>query len=53
ELSEHPISRQLTKQQLMSVKEMSTSGSCPQEIISTLHQNDLSILAISKDIYNA
>ncbi|CAG8694673.1 13890_t:CDS:2 [Cetraspora pellucida] len=35
------------------VTEITTSGSRPMEIISTIHQNDPSALAISKDIYNA
>ncbi|CAG8803412.1 34532_t:CDS:1, partial [Racocetra persica] len=53
DLSDHLISFQLTEQQLLNIKEMSISSSHPQEIISTLCQNDLSILVISKDIYNA
>ncbi|CAG8458404.1 9522_t:CDS:2 [Cetraspora pellucida] len=53
DLSGHPMSRRLTKQQLVNVEEMTASGSRPREIISTIRQNDPLALVICKDIYNA
>ncbi|CAG8580965.1 4956_t:CDS:2, partial [Scutellospora calospora] len=49
DMSGHPIVRQLTEEQKESVAIMTTSGSRPHEIISTLQQNDLSTLVISID----
>ncbi|CAG8845605.1 35742_t:CDS:2, partial [Racocetra persica] len=39
DMSGHPIVRRLTEEQIESVAMMSTSGSRPREIISTLRQN--------------
>ncbi|CAG8806767.1 452_t:CDS:2, partial [Racocetra fulgida] len=36
----------------MSVNRMAAAGSCPHQILSTIHLNDLSLMAISKTIYN-
>ncbi|CAG8651799.1 27681_t:CDS:2 [Racocetra persica] len=52
DLSEYPISRQFTNQQLERVAEMTTSSSCSQEIILAIYQNNLSASVINKDIYN-
>ncbi|CAG8755506.1 5751_t:CDS:2, partial [Cetraspora pellucida] len=49
----HPICHQLTEQQLINIFEMTASGSCPWEIISTICQNNLLSLVINKNIYNA
>ncbi|CAG8649754.1 7549_t:CDS:2, partial [Racocetra persica] len=46
-ISGHPIVHQLTKQQLDNVTEMTASGSCSREIISTIHQNNPSAFAIT------
>lgn len=51
-MSGHPIARHLTESQLETVTAMTVAGSRPQEIISTLRQNDASTLVINRDIYN-
>ncbi|CAG8771991.1 8889_t:CDS:2 [Cetraspora pellucida] len=52
DMSGHPIVHRLTEEQKESIAIMTTSGSHLCEIISTLQQNDLSMLVISSDIYN-
>ncbi|CAG8747078.1 13358_t:CDS:1 [Cetraspora pellucida] len=52
DMSGHPIVHRLTEEQKESVAIMTTSSSRSREIISTLRQNDLSMLVISNDIYN-
>ncbi|CAG8841454.1 4463_t:CDS:1, partial [Racocetra persica] len=49
----HLIVYQFSEQQLRSVVAIITASSCPEEIVSTLHYNDLSILILNKDIYNS
>ena len=53
EISGHPSSYQLNKEDQQKVKEMSKAGIYPQEILSTLCQSNPDSLAISKTIYNA
>ncbi|CAG8511011.1 7103_t:CDS:2 [Cetraspora pellucida] len=52
DMSGHPIVRKLNVDQKELVKQMVVAGSRPRQILSTIHQNDLSLFAISRTIYN-
>ncbi|CAB4443289.1 unnamed protein product [Rhizophagus irregularis] len=52
DMSGHSIARQLKDPQLEIVEVMTVAGSCPQEILTTLRQNNSSVLAVNRDIYN-
>nr|CAG8652006.1 14323_t:CDS:1 [Entrophospora candida] len=52
DMSGHPIARRLNTEQRELVQQMSAAGSHPREILSTIHQSDLSSMATSRTIYN-
>ncbi|CAJ0767110.1 18905_t:CDS:2, partial [Entrophospora sp. SA101] len=52
DMSGHPITRRLNTEQRELVQQMSAAGSHPCEILSTIHQSDLSSMATSRTIYN-
>ncbi|CAJ0638733.1 16569_t:CDS:2 [Entrophospora sp. SA101] len=52
DMSGHPITRRLNTEQRELVQQMSAAGSHPHEILSTIHQSDLSSMATSRTIYN-
>ncbi|CAJ0824060.1 6002_t:CDS:2 [Entrophospora sp. SA101] len=52
DMSGHPITRRLNTEQRELVQQMSAAGSHPREILSTIHQSDLSSMATSRTIYN-
>ncbi|CAG8678410.1 2750_t:CDS:2 [Cetraspora pellucida] len=51
-MSGHSIARRLNTEQKMIVKQMAAAGSCSHQILSTIHQNDPFLIAISKTVYN-
>ncbi|CAG8489023.1 291_t:CDS:2, partial [Scutellospora calospora] len=51
-MSGHPIVRRLTEQHIVNVEVIAIAGSRLKEIITTLKQNNLSILITNSDIYN-
>ncbi|CAG8836771.1 20215_t:CDS:1, partial [Racocetra persica] len=52
DMSGYPIVRRLNVKQKEIVKQIAAAGSHPHEILSTIHQNDQSSIAISKTVYN-
>ncbi|CAJ0765521.1 11704_t:CDS:2 [Entrophospora sp. SA101] len=52
DMSGHPITHRLNTEQRELVQQMSAAGSHPCEILSTIHQSDLSSMATSRTIYN-
>ncbi|CAJ0648434.1 462_t:CDS:2, partial [Entrophospora sp. SA101] len=52
DMSGHPITHRLNTEQRELVQQMSATGSHPREILSTIHQSDLSSMVISRTIYN-
>jgi hypothetical protein len=52
DMSGHPITRRLNTEQRELVQQMSTAGSRPREILSTIHQSYPSSMATSRTIYN-
>ena len=52
DMSGHSIARRLKEPQLEIVEAMTVAGSNPREILSTLRQNNSSVLAVNRDIYN-
>ncbi|CAJ0752946.1 11882_t:CDS:2, partial [Entrophospora sp. SA101] len=52
DMSGHPITHRLNTEQRELVQQMSATGSHPREILSTIHQSDLSSMATSRTIYN-
>lgn len=51
-MSGHPSCRRLSKEEIMSIEEMTRSGVPPRQILSSLRQRNPKLQAISRTIYN-